>query len=80
MVRLKDYKGDISPDIVPSNAFQFHNGSIKRKIMAYKAKTHQGFQFHNGSIKSRKRIKDRKEDAKFQFHNGSIKSGLPKRR
>ena len=50
MVRLKEYCAAVV-DLL--SKFQFHNGSIKRRINRDKVyRLQDEFQFHNGSIKS----------------------------
>ena len=56
--------------------FQFHNGSIKRKVKPSTRSHLPMFQFHNGSIKSSAADSPHNWALLFQFHNGSIKSSI----
>ena len=53
--------------------FQFHYGSIKSLLAAWKVKIWYLFQFHYGSIKSDFEVIEQLIDVEFQFHYGSIK-------
>ena len=45
-----------------TQAFQFHNGSIKSKQSVEQKRAAEAFQFHNGSIKREEYLNDPKDD------------------
>ena len=54
--------------------FQFHTGSIKRRVPIGTSAAALQFQFHTGSIKSKQGcLNCLVPGDKFQFHTGSIK-------
>ncbi len=73
MVRLKASSAYLQiPQIC---IFQFHYGSVKRKVKSLITNSQTVFQFHYGSVK--RDMAERYEFGwmEFQFHYGSVKSG-----